>query len=77
MSLKGKTQLDALIHIASRNDGHFKVVDAKRLMVESGIIKKPKNALSMLYTIINRSGKFDKVSPGEYKLVTQEQTQFL
>ena len=74
--LKGKTQLEALVHIASKSGGQFRVVDAKRLMSEAGMFRNPKNVLSMLYTIINRSGKFEKISPGVYKLVAQEQTQF-
>lgn len=74
--LQGKTQLQALIHIASKTNGRLKVVDAKRVMLEAGLIRNPKNALSMLYTIISRSGKFEKTSPGKYRLVTPEQTQF-
>lgn len=76
LELQGKTQLQALIHIASKTNGRLKVVDAKRVMLEAGLIRNPKTALSMLYTVINRSGKFEKTSPGKYRLVTPEQTQF-
>ncbi len=79
--LRGKTQLEALIHIASKSGGQFRVIDAKRLMSEAGLIKNPKNALSMLYTIIARSGKFERIASGEYKLLNQrrvgEQTDLL
>jgi len=75
LELQGMTQLKALIHIASKTNGRLKVVDAKRLMLEAGLIRNPKTALSMLYTIISRSGKFEKTSPGKYRLVTPEQIQ--
>lgn len=72
---KGKTQLEALEIIATRNNGHLKVVDAQRLMVETGLIGRPKNALSILYTLISRSGgKFSKIKPGEYQLLREPKT---
>ena len=71
--LQGKTQLNALITIAGKTNNRFKVTDAKRLMIQAGLISNPKSALSMLYTIINRSGKFDKVKPGEYRLIDTQQ----
>ena len=75
--LKGKKQLEALVLIASRSGDSFKVVDAKRLMLEAGLIKRPKNALSMLYTLISRSGRFKRVAPGEYRLITTSQPSLL
>jgi len=71
--LHGKTYLGALEYIASKNNNIIKVTDAKRLMVQAGLIKNAKNALSMLYTIIARSEKFKKISPGEYKLIDSQQ----
>ena len=72
---KGKTQLEALEIIAVRNNGRLKAVDAQRLMVEAGLIGRPKNALSILYTLIARSGdKFSKVKPGEYQLSREQKT---
>lgn len=72
--LKGKTHLQALITIAYKNNACFKVVDAKRLMLQAGLLRSPKNALSMLYTIISRSGKFEKVAPGEYRLIESQES---
>lgn len=69
-----KTQMDALMLIAGRNNGHIKVTNAQRLMVESGFIANPKNAASILYTLISRSEKFEKVKPGEYKLIGAQQS---
>lgn len=69
---KGKmTQIDALMAIANASNGSFKVQNAKRLMLEAGLIANPKNADSIIYTLIARSGEFEKVKPGEYKLVSK------
>jgi hypothetical protein len=74
--LQGRTHIDALRHIASRSGGRLKVTDAKRLMSEAGLIRNPKNALSMLYTIISRSGEFERIAPGEYRLISHVQQKF-
>lgn len=71
--LEGRTHLDALQYIASKGDGRLKVTDAKRLMSEAGLLRNPKTALSMLYTIISRSGKFERIAPGEYRLISHVQ----
>ena len=71
--LKGKKQLDAMLLIASRNNDILTVNDAKRLMLEAGLIRNPKNAASVLYTLISISGEFEKVKPGEYKLIGTQQ----
>jgi hypothetical protein len=68
-----KTQMDGLILIASK-DGSIKVKEAQRLMVEAGFVSNPKNAASILYTLISRSEKFEKVKPGEYKLIGAQQS---
>lgn len=41
-------------------------------MVAAGFFKTPKNANSILYTIMDRSGKFEKIEPGVYKLISSE-----
>jgi len=42
-------------------------------MVEAGFFKTPKNATSILITIIKRNEKlFEKVEPGVYKIVDTE-----
>lgn len=66
---QNKTQMDALMLIASKSDGSIKVTNAQRLIVEAGFIANPKNAASIMYTLISRSEKFEKVEPGKYKLV--------
>jgi hypothetical protein len=67
--IKGKHQLEALQHIANNHKGTLIVKAAKPLMLEAGLIRNPKNALSIIYTLINRSGRFEKVSPGKYRLL--------
>ena len=68
--LRGKTQLEALLFLCQMQ-GQFAVVEAKRLLRESGILTRGKNADSIIYTIIRRSERFEKVRPGVYKLRTQ------
>ena len=68
-----KTQLEALEMIAASNNGQLKVVNAKRLMLESGFISNPKTADSIIYTLIARSGKFGKINPGEYRLLNKHE----
>jgi len=68
-----KTQMDGLMLIADKN-GSIKVKEAQRFMAEAGFISNPKNAASILYTLISRSGKFEKVKPGEYRLIGAQQS---
>jgi hypothetical protein len=67
--LTGLKQLPALMKIAERNGGTFKVQEARRLMTQAGLIKSKKNASSILYTLIARSGIFERVAPGQYRLM--------
>ncbi len=71
--IQGKTHIDALGIIAGKNNNRLKVTDAKRIMMKAGMIRNPKSALSMLYTIMNRSGKFVRIRPGEYRLTDVQQ----
>ena len=65
--LKGKTQLQALILIARRN-GVLNMAEARRTLLLAGLVRNAKNAGSILYTVMARSERFEKVSPGVYKL---------
>lgn len=69
-----KTQMDALKLIANKSNGSIKVTYAQRLMVETGFIANPKNAASIIYTLISRSERFEKVKPGEYRLMGSQQS---
>jgi hypothetical protein len=66
--LKGKSQLSAMILIAQRNDGILNMVEAKRKLIQAGVAKNSKNTLSILYNVLGRSDRFEKVSPGVYRL---------
>ena len=64
-----KNQMQALLTIAARNGGQLKPKEAKKIMVEAGLIKTPKNAASIVYALIARSEKFERIASGEYKLI--------
>ncbi|GAG99044.1 unnamed protein product [marine sediment metagenome] len=69
------SQLRALIEIADiigDKNNKFRMVEAKNIMVEAGFFENPKNASAILYTIMERSGKFEKVEPGVYKIIDIE-----
>ena len=69
LSLAGKTHLEALIEIAKANGGLLVVKTARRLMTRAGLFTNPKNASSVLFTAISRSGKFESMGKGKYKLM--------
>jgi hypothetical protein len=68
-SLKGLTQIEALVKIAIASGGKFRIADARALLVRAGLINSPKgNANNILFNAIARSEKFERVGYGEYKL---------
>lgn len=70
---QGKTQQEGLAIIANKHNGHLKATLAQRLLVDAGFFSNPKNAASMIYTLIGRAGKYERTKPGEYRLLnTQE-----
>jgi hypothetical protein len=70
-SLQGMTQLQALKKIALHFGGQFYTTAAKSLMLQGGLIKTAKNANNIIFNVIQRSGAFDRVSPGVYRLKTK------
>ena len=69
---RGLTQVQALVKLAKDSGmNRFKMRDAKRILVEAGLIKNPKNANTILFTAIQRSEKFKRVAPGEYELISK------
>ncbi len=71
------TQLGAVGILAERiGNGNkvFKLNEAKKIMVSAGFFKTPRNASNILYTIIDRSKKFEKIEPGIYRLLGDETT---
>lgn len=66
--LKGLSHEAAAIAIAKYNGGIVRTQEAKRLMIKAGIMSVTKNSTNMAHNAINRSGKFERISPGEYRL---------
>jgi len=71
-SLRGMKQLDALRKIAQQGGGTLQTTTAKRLLLQAGLIKNPKNANNILFSVINRSGLFERVEPGVYRLKVEK-----
>lgn len=71
---KGLTQVQALVKIA-KDSGHnrFRLNDAKKILVDAGLVKSKKNASTILFTAIQRSERFRRVAPGEYELLPVEE----
>src|SRR6266581_8253475 len=70
---KGLTQVQALVKIAKDNgNNRFRLIDAKKTLLDAGLVKSKKNAATILFTAIQRSEKFKRVSPGEYELLPVE-----
>lgn len=67
--IKGLSHSDAVVAIAKFNGGLVRTQDAKRLMIKAGIMSKTKNSTNMAHNAIQRTGKFERVSPGEYRLL--------
>ena len=67
------TQLEALEKIARENgNNRFRVSEARRIMIAAQMIKTPRNANSILYTLIKRSDRFRRIGPGEYELLPEK-----
>jgi hypothetical protein len=42
-------------------------------MIKAGIMKQTKNSTNMAHNAINRTDKFERVRPGEYRLKSENQ----
>jgi hypothetical protein len=73
-SLSGMTQLAALKKIAEHNGGVLLTSQAKRLMNQAHLIKNPKNANNIIFSVIHRSEAFERVGPGAYRLAGEKPT---
>ena len=67
--LRGMTQVEALTKIAEHNGGQIQTLVAKKILLQAGLIKNPKNANNILFSVIQRSGKFERVDHGVYRLI--------
>jgi hypothetical protein len=67
---KDLTQVQALTKIAKDSgNNRFRLNDAKKILLDAGLVKSKKNASTILFTAIQRSEKFKRVAPGEYELI--------
>lgn len=66
--LKGLTQLQAIVTIAKHNGGTVKAQDARHLMIRAGVMRDTKNSTNITHNTIIRSGRFERIRPGEYRL---------
>ncbi|HEX4577772.1 MAG TPA: hypothetical protein VH117_10510 [Edaphobacter sp.] len=71
-SLRGMTQIKALEKIARHNGGRLLTSDAKRYLVQAGLIKNPKNANNIIFSVIQRSNQFERLEPGVYRLTADK-----
>ena len=70
-ALRGKTLIAALIDLAGSNNGVVKVTEAKRLLLEAGLLGNPRTAYQGITATLLRSNRFERVMPGAYRLVSQ------
>jgi hypothetical protein len=68
VKLHGLTQLQAVVMIAKHFRGVVKAQDAKRLMINGGVMKETKNSTNITHNLIIRSKLFERIAPGEYRL---------
>ncbi len=70
--LRKLTQVQALTVIAKHYGGTFKAQEAKRLLIQAGVMRETKNSTNIIHAVIVRSEKFEKVRPGEYRLKAED-----
>ena len=70
--LRKLTQVQALTVIAKHYGGTFKAQEAKRLLIQAGVMRETKNSTNIIHAVILRSEKFERVRPGEYRLKEAE-----
>jgi hypothetical protein len=66
--LRGMTHSQAVVAIAKVSGGVVRAQDAKQLMIKAGIMSKTKNSTNMAHNAILRTGLFDRIGPGEFRL---------
>ena len=65
----GKSQLQAIMMLAERNDGTVTIREAKRMLVETRLTESRNCASQVATSSITRSGRFEWVAPGTYRLM--------
>ena len=67
-NLRGMTHKQAVVSIAKHNGGTIRAQEAKRLMIQAGIMRETKNSTRMVHNAIISTGRFDRIAPGEFRL---------
>lgn len=64
------TQKEAIIKLASQNGGAVSLLEAKRLLVETGLTKATTRAgqTAATFNAITRTGRFEQIGPGKFRL---------
>lgn len=76
--LRGLSHPEALVRIAQASGGVLRTVEAKRILLDAGLITgNPKNAAGHIFSLLRdetrfeRLGiRFEKIGPGQYRLVS-------
>ncbi len=66
--LHGLSHRQAVIAIAKHNGGALVAQDAKRLMIEAGIMRETKNSTHMVHNAIINSERFERTGRGTFRL---------
>ena len=67
-NIRGLSHKQAVVAIAKFNGGVIKAQQAKRQMIEAGIMRNTKNSTRMVHNAIVNSDRFDRIAPGEFRL---------
>ena len=72
----GGTQMEALKFIARHNNGHVRYTEAKDILIAAGMTSgKARNVAAHLYNLMASSDKWERVSPGVFRLLEDEHVQ--
>lgn len=68
-TLVGLRQIDALRCIARVGGGQFRATDARDMLTDAGLMQgNPRNHLTHLYKLIEKSEDFTRIAPGVFAL---------
>jgi hypothetical protein len=71
--LKHLSHRQAVIVLARHNGGTIKAQDARRILIQSGIMSDTKNSTNMAHNAILQSGAFERIGRGEFRLKEAKQ----
>lgn len=68
--LRGLSQRQAVVVIATYTGGTLKAQVAKHILLRAGLMKNTRNATNMVHNAFVQSGKFERIGKGEFRLKT-------